>query len=81
MLFVLHLSNGTCIYEVLSENEAEQFIDMIFKMPDKSLMRISKSDGEIHVIKIGCIVSAKSIPVKNIIDINKYLDYEMDMSS
>lgn len=81
LLLVIHLNNGTCIYEILNENDAEEVIDTIFFMSDKTLMRIQKSDGENHVVKVGCVVSAKTIPVKNIIDINKYLEYEMNMSS
>lgn len=81
LLLVIHLNNGTCIYEILNENDAEEVIDTIFFVSDKTLMRIQKSDGENHVVKVGCVVSAKTIPVKNIIDINKYLEYEMNMSS
>ncbi|MBC9875588.1 hypothetical protein [Macrococcoides bohemicum] len=81
LLLVIHLNNGTCIHEVLNENDAAEVIDTIFFMSDKTLMRIQKSDGENHVVKVGCVVSAKTIPVRNIIDINKYLEYEMNMSS
>lgn len=81
LLLVIHLNNGTCIHEILNENDAEEVIDTIFFMSDKTLMRIQKSDGENHVVKVGCVVSAKTIPVRNIVDVNKYLEYEMNMSS
>ncbi|MFC6118392.1 hypothetical protein ACFPVV_07120 [Macrococcoides bohemicum] len=81
LLLVIHLNNGTCIHEVLNENDAEKVLDTIFLMSDKALIRIQKSNGKNHVVKVGCIVSAKTIPVRNILDINKYLEYEMDMSS
>ncbi len=81
LLLVIHLNNGTCIHEILNENDAEEVIDTIFFMSDKTLMRIQKSNGENHVVKVGCVVSAKTIPVRNIVDVNKYLEYEMDISS
>ncbi|QYA46102.1 hypothetical protein KYI13_12480 (plasmid) [Macrococcoides bohemicum] len=80
LLLVIHLNNGTCIHEVLNEKEADDIISTIFLTSDKTLIRIQKSNGERHVVKVGSIVSAKTIPVNNIVDINKHLEYEMHLS-